>query len=330
MSDPRSTYPQAKAWTFLLDTPDTTSSSAAVGRAPSAVATGAGRPCLVAAGETVSRHEKKSSLGGNCGGSDPAAGSGVANGGNGTEAGEMGAMCSKSTNVANKENMGDLEEVMMFPNGDSDSSRSVSVNADCCEGNDKGMRDSSETLETPDGDDAAAGAADCCKSDLPDEGAMLASMLESTTPISPIDLEEHLVRGSAASPVADRIIATGSGGISSNDMRPEDRWAWVTDNLKMLPTGANAVEIDQLKQVSERGAGLFVCNWHYSLPCSIHILDVHNGSNIICVQFPGEGNIATSFTHLECDINCSTLHGASIDARSCLHSEHLGHEEAAL
>lgn len=269
MSDPRSTYPQAKAWTFLLDTPDPSASSsvgisaaAAPGARKAPPTVGAGRPCLVAAGATAAgKHKNRPSPRGNCGGSDPAAGS-VADGSgssNGTEE-QMGALCSKSTNVLeNKENtrMGDVEddEMMKFTNGEGSSSGgSGSVDANYCEGNGKGMGGSSADVGTPNGGGGGG------KGDLADEGAMLAAMLESTALISPVESEETRVEGPATGgAVANGGIIGGleRGGAASNGygngygagVLPEERSAWVADNLRMLPIGAHAVEVDKLKQV---------------------------------------------------------------------------------
>lgn len=239
MSDPRITYPQAKAWTFLLDTPDDTGSSSGGGSgsgtkpAPqTAKAAGGGGGARPAAGAKT-RGKRKTSLGdsSNCSGGE-----------------DMGAMCSKPANAnlaTDKENM-DMEE-MLVPNGDSSSPMARDVAAAAAAGAEAGG--------------AAPGAGSKDQKALADEAAVLgAAMLESTAFLSPEPEEvkeggeedggNSAVDGNGEAIAGLEIERGGhAGSFGDGHMRYEDRAEWIARNLEMLPRGSCAVEVDQLKQV---------------------------------------------------------------------------------
>lgn len=227
MSDPRSTYPKATAWTFLLDTP--AEEGGASGAKAPPPGGGGGRPRLAAAGAKAAA-KKKPSLGGSsssrsCSGPE-----------------EMGAACSKSnaTRVANKENMAELEEMLVPNGGDPTPTRSNNGrgDAECSSlGADSKTREAAKEGTT----NVSAGVA-----------------LDSTAFLSP-EPEQELVAGDSDSAVVvaveNGIAGRGGGHVGSNGderMRSEDTSAWIARNLDMLPRGA-AVEVDQLKQVRRQG-----------------------------------------------------------------------------
>lgn len=265
MSNLRSAYPQAQAWTFLIDTPppanDKKKPATAVARGAAAAAataapTGASiRPVLATGVRT--RPNKGSSGNGDGGGGRSEA--------NGTE--EMGAMCSKpgdSNTVANKENMGEATTVDETPpnginqitmaggnssGGEADSSNSTRSKGDA----------GAEASETPGGESADRLTED-------EAAPMLqGTALDSTAFLSPDPEEERGTAGDnelgslsavddgAAGVVAGLVKGGHAGSNGNGGMEFEDRSAWVARNLGMLPRGGQEVEVDKLREVRDGG-----------------------------------------------------------------------------
>ncbi|CAM9795768.1 unnamed protein product [Ectocarpus fasciculatus] len=238
-----SAYPKATAWTFSLDSPTTTSdnknSSGSGAPAPAARAGWpAGRPGLAAG--TQPRPRKTASLEGSSSGDGVSA--------------SMGAMCSKSGgNVANKENMGELQdEMMMLPNG---------VDSTAMAGSGGGSVDAQASSREV-GLEASKGAAASSNGQGEGEGAaMLGAVLDSTALLSPAPAhgaQDAAVAAEGSSPVgnndADPGAAAAVNGIAGQgkgvrDAQPEDRSAWVARNLGMLPRGGSEIEADKLQEL---------------------------------------------------------------------------------
>lgn len=232
MSDPRSTYPKATAWTFLLDTPAAEAAGGASGtKAPPPAVTGGGdrprRAAAAGAAKAAASRRKPSLTGSSCSGNE-----------------EMGAACSKSNDaVANKENMGELEEVLV-PNGGDTSTGGDSEDADC---DDLGAGAGSEPLQASK------------EGPLNERAVLGGAALDSTAFLSPEPQEQELgeceAEDAALVAVENGIARLRGGGHagSAGDgrMRYEDKSAWIARNLEMLPTRGAAVEVDQLKQVRE-------------------------------------------------------------------------------
>ncbi|CAM9465065.1 unnamed protein product, partial [Ectocarpus sp. 8 AP-2014] len=238
-----SVYPKATAWTFSLDSPTTNDNknNSSGAPAPAARAGGpGGRPGLAAG--TKPRPRKKASLEGSSGDS----------GSDGVSA-SMGAMCSKSGgNVANKENMAELPDEMMLPNGvDSTMAGSgASVDAPANSG-DRGL-------------EASKGAAASSNGQAEDDGAAaLGAVLDSTAFLSPAPA--HGAQGAAAVAAAEGTSPAGSNDVEPgaaavvngiagqdkgvSDVQPEGRSAWVARNLGMLPRGGSEIEAEKLKEL---------------------------------------------------------------------------------
>eukprot|EP00752_Nemacystus_decipiens_P017760 g15923.t1 len=238
MSDPRSTYPKATAWTFLLDTPAEAGAGGASGTkapAPATAAGGAGRPRLTAAGGAAKAAAKrKSSLT-------------SSSSHNGNE--EMGSACSKpNVGVADKENMAELETEMLVPNGGDATSNGHRAKEDDAECNSGGPGADSEPLR------ASKEAA------INERAVLGGAALDSTAFLSPEPEKEQEEEGPAAA-VDSPLVAVengiarlrgGGGHVGSageGRMRYEDKPAWIARNLEMLPTRGAGVEVDQLNKL---------------------------------------------------------------------------------
>lgn len=230
MSDPRSTYPKATAWTFLLDTPAAEAASGTKKAPPPATAGGGGPRRAAAAGAAKAAAKRKPSLtGSSCSANE-----------------EMGAACSKSNDaVTNKENMGRELEEMLVPNGDSHDDDDA-----LCKSN---LGAGSEPLQAPKEEEGAA-----------NERAVLGgAALDSTAFLSPepeeqeqgVDEAEDLVVVAVENGIVARLRGggghAGAAGGDGSSMGHEDRSAWIARKLEVLPTRSAAVEVDQLKQVRE-------------------------------------------------------------------------------
>ncbi|CAM9468923.1 unnamed protein product [Hapterophycus canaliculatus] len=272
MSNLRSAYPQAQAWTFLIDTPppasekkNTAATAAASGRAgatTAAAAAGAAappgasgriRPAL-AAGVKV-RPNKGSSLS-----SHHSSGGGGGSGRNeagGTE--EMGAMCSKPINkdtVANKENMGETPEETP-PNGNDHDTMAAGGNGGA---GDTGGSSGSADPETP----GTSGGESADRLTEDEVAPMLqGTLLDSTAFLSPDPEEEGAQNGDELGSLSDgndalvtttvvaaRLVKGGHAGSNGDGrMEFEDRSAWVARNLSLLPRGGQDVEVEELKEL---------------------------------------------------------------------------------
>lgn len=251
MSDPRSAYPKATAWTFLLDTPADAGGAPATKAPPPSAASGNGsRPRQQAAAGAKAAAKRKPSLASS---SSSRSGGGGSSSCSGTE--EMGASCSKphQDSVADKENMAELEE-MLVPNGRETTSNGLRRGR-----NGLGAADSEDRGEAP-------------KEAPVDEGEVLrGAALDSTAFLSPEpDQTAPAEAGSALVAAVDNGIAAGlqrgghAGSAGDGRMRFEDKTAWIARSLEMLPRGAAAVEVDQLKQVRDREKSRAVGGTHGS------------------------------------------------------------------
>eukprot|EP00903_Cladosiphon_okamuranus_P019677 g18084.t2 len=237
MSDPRSTYPKATAWTFLLDTPAEAAGGASGTKAPPPATSGSGgRSRLAAAGVAKAAAAKRKPSLTSSGGSNSSSNSSC--GGNQ----EMGGACSKPNHtVANKENMAELEE-MLVPNGGAGHKQTSNGGAVDGDEVDANLGEESEPPQA-------------AKEDPANERAVLgAAALDSTAFLSPepqgADNGEAEVNPLVA--VENGIAGLRRGGHAGSGgggrMRYEDKTAWIARNLEMLPRGA-AVEVDKLKEL---------------------------------------------------------------------------------
>lgn len=237
MSELRSKYPQAKAWTFVLpDTPPGTgtaaSRSVAAGGGGCGHRTGPEATKQQQQKKQQQQHKKKRSLGNNS--------KGV----------EMGSLCSSNKNVADKENMGksacdeDLVGVSGEMGGQADE---VGGAPTVAEKTPKGV----ERLSGREaGGDRRAGGSD------KGEGKVVVNnghvgyaegMLDSTAFLSPDTVPAASVEGRLYSEGEDRAFfeAEQGGGTGEEE---GGRSAWLARNLALLK-GGRAVDVGQLKQV---------------------------------------------------------------------------------
>ncbi|CAM9271979.1 unnamed protein product [Scytosiphon promiscuus] len=273
MSNLRSAYPQAQAWTFLIDTPPppasdqkNTATPPSGGAGATAAAGGAAgasgriRPAL-AAGVTKSGPNKGSGLSSNHSSGD-GGGRGEAGG---TE--EMGAMCSKpnssssSTNntLDNKENMGEAAEEMP-PNG---TDQTTTAGGNSSGGGDAGVSSSRSSSSTGDASPEASGKPGGESIEEGEAASVLQGTppLDSTASLSPDPEEERAAAqpgdevGSLSAVDDEGVAVAGlvrgghAGSNGDGRMEYEDRSAWVARNVGMLPRGGQEVEVDKLREL---------------------------------------------------------------------------------
>ncbi|CBJ31570.1 conserved unknown protein [Ectocarpus siliculosus] len=161
----------------------------------------------------------------------------------------MGAMCSKSGgNVANKENMGQLPDEMMLPNG-VDSTMAGSGGSVDAQSNsrDRGL-------------EASKGATASSNGQVEDDGAaVLGAALDSTAFLSPAPAHgAQVAAAEGTSPAGSNDVEPGAAAVVNgiagqdkvvSDMQLEDRSAWVARNLGMLPRGGSEIEAEKLKEL---------------------------------------------------------------------------------
>lgn len=242
MSELRSKYPQAKAWTFLLpDTPP--SSGTAASRSVAARAGGCGRR----AGPAIAKHQQqqqqrktKSSVGNS----------------NGVE---MGSLCSSNKSVANKENMEESSSDEDLIEGEEQEEEETSSVIGAKYGEADGVDAPTVAEVTPTGVEgygvreggehlAGRGEKDGGQDVNNGHAGFAEGMLDSTAFLSPDTVPAASVERKPHSSQVE-----GGAFFEIEQERAEDeggdRSAWLARNLALL-RGGRAVDVRQIKQVS--------------------------------------------------------------------------------
>lgn len=235
MSELRTNYPRAKAWTYVIDTPPSGTSAPGAARAEAAAA---GRR-RAGSREAGTRQKKKSSLGSSGGGSTNTRGGKV-------QGDSMGGLCSSSKNVDNKENAGDLEDAPFIAVGAMVPDATL---VDAASGaNLKATRVANKLAYADGGADREGRRLDPRLSDA--AGDLL--LMDATAFLSP-DPEDSAGTRDVGAELGDDIGGEGEmyfedeGGFLEEE---GDRTAWLARNMGLL-RGGSSVDVAQIKQVMD-------------------------------------------------------------------------------